>query len=230
MCKLFVMKTWFSPMFWQDGQGLTQFHCLQHSCKQVFSKYTFAGWWWISTPYLVNDTIQKQWPSNSSTVLSSNRQTVERSIRLLKGRWRKLQHLDHLNLKLIVLFIISACVLHNICLLRDDFDEGYMLDNDDDDNSVRNENNVGPQNDRLAQQKRNHLKAIVCANQIWCHLCCKSEEGGNFISNVFTLRYTLCRLYKQTSLLSLSFGLHLQEQIGQKILIIAFPSMPFSHA
>lgn len=120
---------------------------------------------WLMTPYrnnghLIADEIF------FNTVLSSNRQTVERSIRLLKGRWRKLQHLDHLNQKLIVLLIIGACVLHNICLLCDDFDEGYMLDNDDDDNNFGNNNNAGPQNDRLAQQKRNRLKAIVCANRI----------------------------------------------------------------
>ena len=101
-----------------------------------------------------------------NTVPLSNRQTVERSIRLLKGRWRKLQHLDHLNQKLIVLLIIGACVIHNICLLRDDFDEGYMLDNDDDGNNFGNNHNAGPQNNRLAQQKRNNLKAFVCANRI----------------------------------------------------------------
>jgi len=55
---------------------------------------------------------------------------------------------------------------HNICLLWDDFDEGYMLDNDDDGNNFGNDHNAGPQNDRLAQQKRNNLKAIVCANRI----------------------------------------------------------------
>ena len=40
--------------------------------------------------------------------------------------------MDHLNLELIVQLIISACVLHNICLLHDDFDPGYMLDDDGD--------------------------------------------------------------------------------------------------
>ena len=53
-----------------------------------------------------------------NSVLSSNRHTVERSIRLLKGRWQKLQLLDHLYQKLIVLLIIGACVLHNVCLLQ----------------------------------------------------------------------------------------------------------------
>lgn len=92
---------------------------------------------------------------------------MERSIRLLKGRWRKLQHLDHLNLKLIVLLIIGACVLHNVCLIHHDFDEGYMLDNEDDgDNDGGNDNGIAGRNDRLAQQKRNNLKAVTYANRI----------------------------------------------------------------
>ena len=59
--------------------------------------------------------------------LSSVRRTVERCIRLLKGRWRKLTFLDHLDIELMVLIIISACVLHNFCLIHDDFDEGHGL-------------------------------------------------------------------------------------------------------
>ena len=58
---------------------------------------------------------------------------MERSISLLKGRWRKLLFLDHLNLELSVHVIIAACVLHNFCLLHDDFDDGYMCDDNDGD-------------------------------------------------------------------------------------------------
>ena len=100
-----------------------------------------------------------------NSVLSSLRQTVERSIRLLKGRWRKLQHMDHLNLKLIVLLVIAACVLHNVCLLHDDFDVGYMLEDDDGGGGGGN-NDHGAGNYRLAQQKRNKLKNIVAAHHI----------------------------------------------------------------
>ncbi|TGZ47119.1 putative nuclease HARBI1, partial [Temnothorax longispinosus] len=53
--------------------------------------------------------------------LSSARISVERSIGLLKGRWRYL--LDKLPMtrtNLIPYYIITCCVLHNICLLRND--------------------------------------------------------------------------------------------------------------
>ena len=42
-----------------------------------------------------------------------------------------------------------------------------MLDNeDDDDNDSGNNNGVAGRNDRLAQQKRNNLNAVVFANRI----------------------------------------------------------------
>ena len=65
---------------------------------------------WLITPYRDNGQLTAD-ETFFNSVLSSNRQTVERSIRLLKGRW--LQHLDHRNQKLIVLLIIGACVLHS---------------------------------------------------------------------------------------------------------------------
>lgn len=46
---------------------------------------------------------------------------------LLKGRWRKLRYLDCLDLVIAVQIISAACVLHNYCLLHDDFDVGYFL-------------------------------------------------------------------------------------------------------
>ena len=60
--------------------------------------------------------------------LSSARMIVERSIGLLKGRWRCL--LDKLPMKridLIPRYIIACCVLHNICLLRRDKIEAPIL-------------------------------------------------------------------------------------------------------
>ena len=97
---------------------------------------------WLITPYRDNGHLNAD-ETFFNSVLSSNRQTVERSITLLNGRWRKLQHLDHLNQKLIVLLIIGVHVLQKVCLPHDDFDEGYMLDNEnEDDNDSGNDNGV----------------------------------------------------------------------------------------
>lgn len=54
-------------------------------------------------------------------IAATLRQTVERSIGLLKIRWRIL--LDKCPLKrirMIPYLIVAFCVLHNVCLLRDD--------------------------------------------------------------------------------------------------------------
>ena len=66
-------------------------------------------------------------------VLSSCRQIVERSISLLKGRWRKLSYLNHSSVMLMTKIIMGACVLHNFALVHDDFDANYFLEDDDDD-------------------------------------------------------------------------------------------------
>lgn len=80
--------------------------------------------------------------------------------------------MDHLNLELIVQLIISACVLHNICLLHDDFDPGYMLDDDgdDEDNDGDSSNShdgcSASGRDRQADLKRDNLKNIIFATRI----------------------------------------------------------------
>lgn len=86
---------------------------------------------------------------------------MERSISLLKGRWRKLLTLEHLDIELLVHLIMSACVLHNFCLLKDDFDDSYFLDHDDGDGA-------GPVAGHLdggapaAQAKRMQLMNLIC--------------------------------------------------------------------
>lgn len=73
--------------------------------------------------------------------------------------------LEHTDMKLLVRLIMSACVLHNVCLLNDDFDDSYFLDlNDGDDGDVGG----GPALGHLdggalaAQAKRDQLMNILC--------------------------------------------------------------------
>ena len=81
--------------------------------------------------------------SRFNSRLSSVRQTVERCNRLLKGWWRKLQFLDHLDMELMVLCIISTCVLHHFCLTHDGGDgPGIALR-------------------RRAEQKRVHIMGLL---------------------------------------------------------------------
>lgn len=99
-------------------------------------------------------------------ILSSIRQVVERAIRLLKGRWRKLSLLQLLDIELMVHLIMTACVLHNFCILHHDFDENYFLHNDDSgvDGCVGLDGCApgGPGGVRLVEANRIQLMNIVC--------------------------------------------------------------------
>ena len=97
------------------------------------------------------------------------RQKIERSISLLKRRWRRLQYLDLLVVKLAVQLVIAGCVLHIVCLLHDDFQDGYFLpggDDDDDDYRGNDGNGQGPAPpDNDAKQKRVQLMNTVTAHK-----------------------------------------------------------------
>lgn len=62
--------------------------------------------------------------------------------------------MDHMDLQLTVHLIISACVLHNFCIIHDDFYDGYIDDDDPHDS--------GHQPDERAEQKRTHLMNTIC--------------------------------------------------------------------
>ena len=115
------------------------------------------------TPFRDNGHLKRR-QRQFNTALSAVHQKVERSFSLLKGRWRKLQYLDHLDLVMAVQTVTATCVLHNYYLLRGDFDDGYLLPGHadggrDDDGSEQQ----GPP-DHGAAQKRVHLMNIVTAH------------------------------------------------------------------
>lgn len=115
------------------------------------------------TPFRDNGHLtlrQKQF----NTALSAIRQKVERSFSLLKGRWRKLQYLDHLDLVMAVQIITATCVLHNYCLLHDDFDDGYFLPGHADGGGADDGSEQQGPPDHGAAQKRVHLMNIVTAH------------------------------------------------------------------
>lgn len=115
---------------------------------------------WLVTPFRNNGHLLAN-QIRFNKVLSSCRQMVERSISLLKGRWRKLSHLNHSSVKLMTKIIMGACVLHNFALVHDDFDESYFLEDDDDnDDDDFSECDSFPGN-RPAEQKRQHLLNLI---------------------------------------------------------------------
>ena len=91
---------------------------------------------------------------------------VERSICPLKGRWRKL--LEHTDVAILVHLTKWACVLHNFCLLNDDYDENYYWDTDDGDHGVADNGlAVGylGEGALAAEVKLVQLMNIICENK-----------------------------------------------------------------
>lgn len=90
----------------------------------------------ILVPYKDNGRLTQR-QKNYNYCLSSTRMVVERSIGLLKARFRIL--LDKLPMKRIDLipnYIMACCVLHNICLMRNDMIEIPIIVEDEMQNNI----------------------------------------------------------------------------------------------
>ena len=114
-------------------------HFVNNHLQICYFFFSFISLRWLMVPYRDNGHLTRQ-QIRFNEALSSQRQVIERAIGLLKGRWRKLQYLNLLSVKHMTIFIMAACVLHNFCLINDDFDEAYFLCDDDDsdvDHSLR---------------------------------------------------------------------------------------------
>jgi len=89
----------------------------------------------LMCPYRDNGhltTMQKRF----NVVLSSSRVVIEQTFGLLKGRFRRLKFLDMSDLKLAAKVVVTACVLHNICIDNDD------IGSSDDDEIAADEHDV----------------------------------------------------------------------------------------
>lgn len=83
---------------------------------------------WLVTPFKDNGHLTEQ-QTRFNFIHSSTRMVVENAFGLLKGRFRRLQFFtENRNLNLISNLIVSACVLHNMCIMAQD---DYDVDSDD---------------------------------------------------------------------------------------------------
>ncbi|KAI4463184.1 hypothetical protein MML48_4g00006682 [Holotrichia oblita] len=74
---------------------------------------------YVLTPFQDNGhltQLQKQYNYKHS----ATRVYIEQSFGLLKGRFRILKHVNIYNMKLIPPLVLACCVLHNICMLKND--------------------------------------------------------------------------------------------------------------
>ena len=88
---------------------------------------------YLITPYCVRKQGMSVQQKKFNTHLASKRSVIERAFGLLGQRFPRLMKLNVHSLEKRIKCIVSACVLHNWCIMEDDgedFDEvGEILDN-----------------------------------------------------------------------------------------------------
>lgn len=77
------------------------------------------------TPYRNNGHLLQE-QKHFNYLLSANRVVRERAFGLLKGRFRRLHHLDVLSIKTTVKIIMCSCILHIICRIQNEDIDDYM--------------------------------------------------------------------------------------------------------
>lgn len=110
----------------------TKFPCDTHLIGDAAYKILKS----LLVPYKDNGRLTEK-QKNYNYCLSSTRMVVERSIGLLKARFRIL--LDKLPMRKIDLipnYIMACCVLHNICLMRNDMIEIPIIVEDQIQNNI----------------------------------------------------------------------------------------------
>ena len=90
---------------------------------------------WILTPYRDTGRLTRQ-RLRYNFLHSSTRMVVERSLALLKGRFRKLKtSMLKERIQDVPVIVVAACVLHNICLMTEDDIDDFLDDGDGEDDS-----------------------------------------------------------------------------------------------
>lgn len=100
---------------------------LNHGPNTLFySKYHLLGDLaysnrnWLITPFKDYGNLRIR-HRKFNTKHSKTRVSIENTFGLLKGRWRRLLFIDTCDLKMASMIILACCVLHNFCLLNEDF-------------------------------------------------------------------------------------------------------------
>lgn len=94
--------------------------------------------------------------------LSEARVVVENAFGLLKCRFRRLKFTETVKLELLSLLIVSACILHNFCILNNDL-LGMDYEEADDVVAVVDDENFN--DGRAAVEKRNHIVELLYAQE-----------------------------------------------------------------
>lgn len=103
----------------------------QAKCRggHLLGDSAYANLTWLLTPFRDNGHLTET-QIRFNYVHSSFRSNAERAFGILKGRFKRLKHIDQKNVSNIEKTILTACVLHNICILNhEEFEELVNEDN-----------------------------------------------------------------------------------------------------
>lgn len=106
------------------------FECGQQICGDyhILADSAYPNLGWVLTPYRDNGHLSRA-QRNFNFTHSSIRSVVERAFGLLKGRFTRLRIINQGDTETIISTIVSACILHNICIKSgDDFVEALEDD------------------------------------------------------------------------------------------------------
>lgn len=85
---------------------------------------------WVLTPYRRVGMLSRE-QNNYDKLHSCTRVVIERAFGLLKGRFKRLQHVNVHDLKHVCDIIMACCVLHSICISEGDILPEFYDENDD---------------------------------------------------------------------------------------------------
>lgn len=108
----------------------------------------------VMVPYKNNGHLGRR-QVNFNKRLSQTRVCIERAFGLLKGRFRRLKFFDA-NVIKIPLYVLAACVLHNICIKEGDIFD-FNLDSTDPDDLINDNNEVS----LTASHKRDYICGLL---------------------------------------------------------------------
>lgn len=119
---------------------------------------------WILTPYRDTGRLTRQ-QLRYNFLHSSTRMVVERSLALLKGRFRKLKtSMLKQRIQDVPVIVVAACVLHNICLMTEDDIDDFLDDGDGEDDSDDDDGDDGlfffPRDTEGEEKRRQITRAL----------------------------------------------------------------------
>ena len=116
--------------FFQDWQTKMEHFYLLGDSAYIGNAFPF-----IVTPKRDNGRLSEE-DKVQYTKISKARVIIENVFGRMKCRWRRIRDLQNVNIHVMVEIVLSACILHNLCMnpVCEDHPEGCPRDDDDDEN------------------------------------------------------------------------------------------------